>query len=202
MVVHYMTFPLVAFVTLSVSSTFSPGPNNIMCMTLGQNLGFKSSLKYMAGVILGYSTVLTLIAIFNSIISIYFPSVNNIFKILGAIYLFYLAIMIFFKSNKAKKDSTLIEENKLFITALFFQFINPKAILFGLSVFATYVFPYFDDIKNIASVIIFLNFLTFSSLSLWSGFGAILHNFIKNNEKAFNITMSGLLIYCALAILI
>jgi len=47
----YQWWPLVMFAFVS---TFSPGPNNIMLMTSGANVGFKKTIPHMAGVTLGY----------------------------------------------------------------------------------------------------------------------------------------------------
>lgn len=198
-----MSYPTVAFLTLAVSAIFSPGPNNIMCMTLGQNIGFKKSTKYMMGALVGYTMVLILIALFNGIIVYYFPIINNFLKFVGVAYLLYLAGIIFYSSflpQEKKKTAALIEEEKLFLTAIGLQFMNPKAVLFGITIMSTFAFPYFQDIFRISLLILVLVSMTLCSLMLWAGMGSLLHNFVKNHEKSFNTVMALLLIYCALVI--
>ncbi len=198
-----MSFPLVEFVTLSITTTFTPGPNNIMCMTLGQNVGFKRAFPYILGVLIGYGALLILVATFNRLVLLYFPFMHLPLRILGTGYLVYLAGMILysaFKTSDSQKEVSLIPENRIFVTAVFFQFVNPKALLFGLSIFATYVLPYYQDAYHMGLAIVYLLFITTCSFMLWSGCGTILQNFIQNHKKPFNTVMAMLLLYCAINI--
>ncbi len=198
-----MSFPLVEFLTLSITTTFTPGPNNIMCMTLGQNVGFRRTLPYILGVVIGYGTLLVLVATFNRLVLLYFPFMNLPLRMLGTGYLVYLAGMILysaFKTSDSQKEVPLIPEDRLFITSTLFQFVNPKALLFALSIFSTYILPYFQDIYRMGLAIVYLLFITVCSLMLWSGCGSILQSFIQNHKKPFNTVMAGLLLYCAINI--
>ncbi len=197
-----MAFPLVEFLTLSITSTFTPGPNNIMGMTLGQNIGFKKTLKFVSGAVIGDGIVLALIATFNKLILLHFPFMDLPLKILGTGYLIYLATTILhstFRVSEQKTSKPLIAEDKLFITAILFQFVNPKALLFAISVFVTYILPYYQDFYHLGLFVIFLASLSLMSILLWSGCGSMLHNFIKNHEKPFNSIMAILLFYCAVS---
>ncbi len=198
-----MSFPLIEFITLTLTTTFTPGPNNIMCMTLGQNVGFKKTLPYVFGVMIGYGTLLVLVATFNRLVLLYFPFMNFPLRMLGTGYLVYLAGIILysaFKTSDSQKEVPLIPEDRLFITSTLFQFVNPKALLFALSIFSTYILPYFQDAYHMGLAIVYLLFITVCSLMLWSGCGSILQNFIQNHKKPFNSVMATLLLYCAINI--
>ena len=197
-----MTYPLTAFLTLALSAIFTPGPNNILCMTLGQKLGFKKTLKYIAGALLGYCSLLVLLALLNAVLYKYIPAIKYIMGVLGALYLSYMAWKIYHSSSNSKsKSSNFIDEDKLFITGIYLQFINPKAVLFGITILSTFAFPYFQDPQRIGLLILTLVFLTSISLCTWASFGSLLNNFVKNNEKVFNITIALVLLYCAYVIL-
>ena len=197
-----MTYPLTAFLTLALSAIFTPGPNNILCMTLGQKLGFKKTLKYIAGALLGYGSLLILLALLNAVLYKYIPAIKYIMGILGALYLSYMAWKIYHSSSSSNsKASSFIAEEKLFITGIYLQFINPKAVLFGITILSTFAFPYFQDPQRIGLLILTLVFLTSISLCTWASFGSLLNNFVKNNEKVFNITIALVLLYCAYVIL-
>lgn len=197
-------FNWTAFLAVVLTASLSPGPNNIMCMVLGQNLGLKKTFKYIFGIAIGYFLLITTLGLFNQYIFTNFPKITVAFKFLGVTYLFYLAGNILYGSfgnARVKKQPAIIEENKLFVTAMFFQFVNPKAILFGLSIFSAYIIPFYQDKPMIMFFACFLTMVTFCSTSFWASFGALLHNFIKNHEKVFNSVMALLLIYSAYTII-
>ena len=197
-----MTYPFAALLTIVLSSTFSPGPNNIMCMTLGQKYGFKKTLKYIIGALLGYLCLLILLALLNAVLYKYIPAIKYVMGIFGALYLSYMAWKIYHSSSSSKsKSSNFIAEDKLFLTGMYLQFINPKAVLFGITILSTFAFPYFQDFQRIGLLIISLVFFTSLSLCTWASFGSLLNNFVKNNEKVFNIVMALILLYCAYVIL-
>ena len=196
-----MNYPFATLITLLVSSLYSPGPNNLMCMALGQKIGFKKTSKYIAGACLGYFCMVTSIYLFNSLLYRLLPSFDTVLGVFGALYLCYLAYCVLKGSkNKSKNNEPIIPEDKLFITAFFLQFINMKAVAVALTIFSNFVFPYFQDIPRVAILIISLTILTLSSLSLWAWGGAFLSKFITNHQKAFNIVMALALLYCAFSI--
>lgn len=199
-----MVFPWLSFLTLVFSSSFSPGPNNIMCMTLGQEKGVKITFKYILGAVTGHFMLVSILALFNQYIYANFPKVIIFFKIVGIAYLFYLAMVILYSSfsnNEQSKKSSMIEDHKLFITAMLFQFVNPKAVLFGMSIFSAYIIPHYQDRYVLLMFALLLSSVTFFSLTFWTSFGALLHNFIKNNKKIFNSIMAFLLLYSAYTII-
>lgn len=196
-----MNYPIIPLITLIVSSIYTPGPNNLMCMALGQKIGFKKTSKYIMGACLGYACMLTSIYLFNSVLYRLLPSIDTALSILGGIYLCYLAWCVLKGSkNKLKKSESIIPEDKLFVAAFFLQFINMKAVVFSLMIFSTFVFPYFQDIPRVAILITGLVVATFSSLNLWAWGGSFLNKFITNHEKVFNIVMALALLYCAFSI--
>ena len=197
-----MTYPLAAFLTITFSSAFSPGPSNIMSMAVGQKYGFKKSLLFIFGAVLGHLTLLFILAYLNNLLFTFIPSIQNIMRIIGTLYLTYLAWVIFkspgMDTESTPEDPTI--DKKMFISAYFLQFINPKAILFTITIFSTYGFPYFDDFFPILLMIFVMNFSMFSSLITWSVFGSLLHHHILKHQKAFNTVMALLLFYCAFSV--
>lgn len=196
-----MTYPLIPFLTLAFSSTITPGPNNIMCMTLGHQIGFKNTLKYIYGAFVGNLILQIIIAIFSTILYRIIPILSYIISIIGVFYLIYLALSILRSSYNIKDNKKIIPMDKLFITALSLQFINPKAIIFSLTIITTFITPYFHSSINIFAMIFLLTSIVALSQSLWAGSGALLSNFINKYELYFNIIMSLALFYCAFSIL-
>lgn len=196
-----MTYPLLALLTITLPSAFSLGPNNIMSMTVGQTYGLKKSFVFIFGATLGHLTLLIILASLNGILFTLIPTIQNIIRV-GTLYLTYLAWVVYKSSNantkSIQKDPTI--NKKIFISAYFFQFINPKSIFFTTSTFFTCGFPYFDDMLPILLMICVMNFSMFSSLLTWSIFGSLLHPFILKHQKTFNNVMALLLLYYAFSI--
>ena len=93
--------PLILF---GIATAFSPGPNNIMSSYSGFNFGFKKTIPLMLGVIFGWMTLLVsmelgLIIIFQKI-----NYLQNIIKILGSLFLIYLAYKIAYSNIKDRKS--------------------------------------------------------------------------------------------------
>ncbi|MDK2818363.1 MAG: LysE family transporter [Spirochaetota bacterium] len=197
-----MTYPLLAFLTLTFSSAITPGPNNIMSMTMGQKYGFKKSFIFIFGAILGHIILLFLLGYLNKVLFTIIPAIQNIMSIFGTIYLIYLAWIIYNSKGidtKSTQENVLINK-KIFISAFFFQFINPKAILFSITIFSTYAFPYFNDMYRISLMVLVMAFAMLLSLFVWSAFGSLLHEYMLKYRKSFNTIMASLLLYCALSI--
>ncbi len=57
---YQQIFALMAF---AFGSTVSPGPNNIMLMTSGANVGFMRTIPHMLGIVLGFSLMVILVGI-------------------------------------------------------------------------------------------------------------------------------------------
>ena len=52
-----------ALVLFAFVSTFTPGPNNIMLMTSGANVGYRRTLPHMSGVAFGFAFMVMLVGI-------------------------------------------------------------------------------------------------------------------------------------------
>ncbi|MGL4366930.1 MAG: LysE family translocator [Brevinemataceae bacterium] len=199
-----MTFPLIPFLALVFSASFTPGPNNLMCMTLGQSLGFKNAFRYILGIIVGYYIVQLILAFSGYIIYEILPILKPIIGILGACYMSFLAFSIIkLKKPSSNKEDTevIIPIDKLFITGLSVQFFNPKAILFGLAILSNFIFPYITNIFQILMTLAFLTFMTFTGAAIWAGSGAILSKWIHKYQKTFNTIIASALIYSAFSML-
>ena len=72
----------------------TPGPNNAMVLASGLKFGFLKSIPHMTGITIGHVTQLILVCLGLGKIFQIFPELQNILKILCAIYLFYLVYKI------------------------------------------------------------------------------------------------------------
>ncbi len=174
-------------------AAFTPGPNNIVASYSGFNFGIEKTIPLILGVTLGFTALIFFLTI--GLINIFklFPVLQNILKYLGTLFLTYLAYKISFsKSSKEEKK----ENPVTFFDTFFFQFLNPKGVLFGIIIVSTYL-ELGENYLSYAIQIILLAFLFSStSITLWTFIGKFLRKFATNDKfiKYFNYAMSVLLL--------
>ena len=166
-----ITFYFVMYVT--------PGPNNAMVLASGLKFGFLKSIPHMAGITVGHVTQLILVCLGLGKIFQIFPELQNILKILCAIYLIYLGYKIIGSFSKIKDDDS---RPLKFYEAALFQIVNPKA--WTISSMAASGFLSKDgnlliSILFVASVALIICPI---SISPWAAFGSSIKNLVKNNK--------------------
>jgi threonine/homoserine/homoserine lactone efflux protein len=189
---------LVPFLSYVFITTFTPGPNNIMSMTNANRDGFKKTLNFDLGVFAGFLVIMLASSYFNLLLFNLIPRVKIFMSIIGSAYIIYLAYKIY-TSDITGGDSNNKHINSFF-TGLMMQFVNPKAILYGLTVISSFIIPYYDTHIELILFSLLLSILAFVSTACWALFGALFQKFLSKYRKAFNIAMSLLLLYSAIAI--
>ncbi len=75
-------------------TAITPGPNNMLLTNSGANFGFMRSLWLMIGILLGMQSILLLVAFGVGSLLLVYPSLHLILKILGSLYLLWLACKV------------------------------------------------------------------------------------------------------------
>ena len=188
---------LLLLIGISFSMGFTPGPNNAVASYSAFNFGVRKTLPIILGVGLGY-TVLVVLLIF-ALISVFqkYPYLQEIIRILGSIFLIYLAYKISFSKGKSQSKT---ENPVKFYETFFFQFINPKSIIIALAAISMFIDPQENFIKDsiVLTSIFFL--MAVGSQAAWCLMGKYLRKFATSDRfiKNFNYTMSFLLIVCVI----
>lgn len=192
---HFYPFLIYSFVTI-----FTPGPNNVMAMANGMHQGYRKTLRFLAGIFSGFFTVLLLGGFLNASLSSVLPSLTIWIKLLGVVYMIYLAIHII-RSKPAEDSDTGVLYNS-FKAGFLMQFINVKGILYSITIFSSFIIPFYKDPKAIWLFSLFLAMMCFVSISCWAIGGNIFRKFLLKHYRPFNYAMGGLLIYTAIASLV
>ena len=157
----------------------TPGPNNAMILASGLKFGFLKSIPHMAGITIGHVTQLILVCLGLGKIFQIFPELQNVLKILCAIYLIYLGYKIIGSFSKIKDDDS---RPLKFYEAALFQIVNPKA--WTISSMAASGFLPKDG--NLILSILFISCIALIicpiSISPWAAFGSGIKNLVKNNK--------------------
>ena len=157
----------------------TPGPNNAMVLASGLKFGFLKSIPHMTGITIGHVTQLILVCLGLGKIFQIFPELQNILKVLCAIYLIYLGYKIIGSFSKIKDDNS---RPLKFYEAALFQIVNPKA--WTISSMAASGFLPKDG--NLILSILFISSIALIicpiSISPWAAFGSGIKNLVKNNK--------------------
>ena len=94
---------LIALISYYFVMYITPGPNNAMVLTSGLKFGFIKSIPHISGITIGHVLQLILVCFGLGKIFIIFPFLQNILKILCAIYLLYLGYKIIGSFSKIKE---------------------------------------------------------------------------------------------------
>jgi threonine/homoserine/homoserine lactone efflux protein len=186
---------LLLLIGISLSLGFTPGPNNAVAAYSGFNFGIRKTLPLILGVGFGYTTLIILINFV--LISTFknYPIIQEIIKVLGTIFLIYLAYKISF--SKISSDGKT-ENPVKFLDKFIFQFINPKGVMAGITLSSNFVEQGESYLNHSIWVIIVCSVTAFLSITSWTFLGKFLRKFATNNNfiKRFNYAMSLLLIAC------
>ncbi|MBM7560090.1 LysE family translocator [Marinitoga litoralis] len=190
-----------AFLSLVIIASWTPGPNNILSMAHSGKYGYKKTVPFLLGVSTGFFIVLIISGLFNYWLYEIMPKIKFVIGTIGFLYLLYLAYVIL-KSSSDNNHSNEKETGLVnYKTGVLMQFINPKAILFSITITGTFIIQAYNSISMLIILSAFLGFVAFLATSTWGIMGSILNRFLSKYEKIFNITMAVLLVYTAFSVI-
>lgn len=192
---------LIAMVSYMVICCITPGPNNVICMNNGTKCGFRKSMPFCLGVVIGSSVLLMLSTACNVFLVSYIPRIQQVLTYLGAVYILYLAWTIWRdkpKKKKAdgKKGSSL--DTTSFYTAFLLQAVNPKGLIYAMTLISGFFFPH--TLYMFLGILLGNAGILFLSLLVWVAFGALFQTFLERHKKVTNAIMALLLVYCAFSL--
>jgi len=163
---------LITFSIATLALAVSPGPDNIFVLSQSLANGVKSGIATTVGLITGCVVHTTLLAFGVSAIITASAKVFYGIKILGAMYLLYLAYKVYrgtaavSLSDKPMKKSYF----ELFKIGLVMNLLNPKVMIFFLAFFPGFIW---DKDGNtiiqfyvLGAVFMVVSFITFSGIAL------------------------------------
>jgi len=85
----------IPFLTFLLITTLTPGPNNISCMSMGVQYGYKRSLAYIGGIVFGMFVQSMISGLISTTLFSLFPGFETILRYIGGAYIVWLAIITF-----------------------------------------------------------------------------------------------------------
>lgn len=187
---------ITSFLIYCMIATFTPGPTNIVIMSTVHNFGAKKAMKYTYGATIGFGLLLVISAMLNTMLITIIPKIIIMMQIIGSIYMFYLAYQIY----KTGTSNPTVNQTATLMSGILMQFLNPKVILFTMTVIPSFIMPYYKAIPAVTISIIAIMLIGFSAFTTWVLFGTIFKEFLRKHNKIVNVMMTLFLAYAAIMI--
>jgi threonine/homoserine/homoserine lactone efflux protein len=132
----------IGFLGAALLITASPGPDNLMVLSVGVSRGRRQGMAFGIGCALGCLSHTVLAALGVSALIAASPTAFGALKLAGGAYLVWLGIGALRSRGGARVDSARLPDEslgRLFAKGLFANAINPKVVLFFLSFLPQFV---------------------------------------------------------------
>ncbi len=189
-----------SLVTYVISVNITPGPNNIMVTASGMNYGYVKTVPHILGIAFGCLILFSLVALGLGNIFLAYPLLHTGLKIIGSLYLLWLAYKIFTSGGVDVEGET--SKPTTFLQALTFQFVNPKAWV--MSITAVSAFSLKGDALWLSLIVVVMTqfLLVFPCSSTWALLGSQIKKIMRSPKaaKMFNRVLGVLTASCVIFI--
>ena len=188
---------------MSVVSSITPGPNNVMLMASGARFGITRTLPHLAGIWVGFSLMMALVGLGCGAVIESQPEVHRALKFVAAAFIVYIAWKI------ARAGAIEAETDGAFRPmrpheAALFQAVNPKAWSMILAVMALFTTATSDKYGEVAWIVGVFSLFGIPCSFTWCLAGHFLARFFRSPRIAAiaNVAMAVLLVLTVLPMLI
>lgn len=191
--------PLAPLLTFVFITTYTPGPNNIASASSGILYGYRKTLPFLLGIISAFFIIMLSSGLLSAKLNELLPNFEAMIRIVGAIYILWLA----YHSLRASYDFEVEKQDApSYRQGFLLSILNPKGIVFGLSVHGAFLNPIADDFLLVLLASVLLASVAFTAISTWALFGAAIRHWLRNPlvQRWLNATLALLLVYTAIEI--
>jgi len=178
-------------------TAFTPGPNNIMAMSNAGKYGFRKGLRFNFGVLFGFLIVMTACAAFTALLYDIIPQIEPVMLCVGAAYILWLAWSVW-RDHPHDNKKRVMQTNSI-TSGMVLQFINVKAVLYGVTGMSAFILPYFKGFFALLPFVLLMSLVGFAGTCCWSLFGAVFEMLFSKYKKVMNALLALLLVYCAVS---
>lgn len=158
-----------------VPLTYSAGPGNIMVAVSGVRVGFVKSLPFIFGLDATYFCLATVVGLGVGNILTNYPTVAELLKVLGIVYIAYLGTRFFV--NSTTTDGYTDTRFRI-VDGVMIQLANVKGMIMLIVMFSEFGDPSNDLLAGVLVLSFALASLNFSAQLLWVCLGASIKNIV------------------------
>ncbi len=184
---------VLALISFAFVMSITPGPNNIMLSASGANYGLRRTIPHMLGVSIGFASLIFFCGLGLGAVFEQFPLIQTILKVVGSLYLLYLAYRI---AKASFSDDHEVRKPFTFWEAAAFQYANPKAWVMALTTMSTLSIPHPSFVISAALTTLIVIIVNLPSITVWVLFGQAIGKLLKHKRAliVFNLVMAALLV--------
>ena len=186
-----MTLELtIGFIGYAFVTSITPGPNNTMLLAAGVNYGLRRSWRHIAGINLGFGAMMFAVGLGAGTLFTVVPYLHETLKVVGTLYLLYLAWRIASDGPMTKEDVGA-GQPMTFLGAAAFQWVNPKAWMMVIGAISTYV-PDHDRWPAVVVVTLLYLVVNLPCIIAWTALGMGLRRILTEprHVRRFNFLMA------------
>lgn len=188
-----------AFLAFTFITAFTPGPNNILALNNGSRYGVRGSAPVITGICTGFFCVMVICGVAVFSLSVLSDALMGALKYAGCLYIFWLAWKVATAKAPGNGGPSIKEG---FFSGFILQFVNIKIIIYGLTAFSGFVLPHYDSWLAVFSFILILSLIGGAGVVSWAFAGSALKRFFARYARVANAIMAGMLIWCAVNMLL
>jgi Putative threonine efflux protein len=151
-------------------------------------------MEYSYGATIAFGLLLGISTVVNTVLVAVIPKILIVMQVVGSSYMLYLAYQIY-KMDVSESAEVQIAT---FVSGFFMQFINPKVVLFTMTVIPSFVMPYYTAPPALAVFAVSITIIGFCAFVTWILFGVMFKEFLKKYQKTVNIIMALFWVYSAI----
>ncbi|WP_320171618.1 LysE family translocator [Maridesulfovibrio sp.] len=175
-----------AFLIFVIVMTGTPGPGNLASMALGQAVGFRRSIPFLSGIVVG-GTVMDILSVIGlAELFMASPRIAAVLKILGLVYILYLA----WKVLGMNAETGSKRKSFRFYEGLMLHPLNPKHYAMTVSAFSQFVGVHAPSVTD---MIIFVGCFTCGATlfhSLWCIAGESILKVLQSPKLRYTVNTS------------
>lgn len=188
-----MTYDILsALIVFALSTSITPGPNNMMLLASGANFGVRRTIPHMLGISLGHAFMVFLVGVGLAQVFHTYPQADLLLKVAATLYMLWLAWKI---ANAAPPVEGAPSGRPFsFAQAAAFQWVNPKAWAMALT--AVTVYAPEDTSLAMAQIAVVFAAVNLPSVSVWAVAGQAVRRWLTTRRRLriFNVGMAILLV--------
>ena len=187
---------ITSYLIYCIIVTFTPGPTNIAILSTVHHFGTKKAMEYTYGATFALGLLLIISVLLNTLLMTILSRILIVMQIIGSFYMFYLAYQIY----KMDTSSPTVNQSGTFKSGFLMQFLNPKVVLFTMTVIPSFIMPHYIAMPAVTISVIAITLIGFLAFITWVLFGTIFRKFLHKYKKAVNVIMALFLAYAAIEI--
>lgn len=189
---------LPAFLAFTFITAFTPGPNNILALSTGVRRGFRGALPVVFGICAGFLSMMFLCGLLVFSLSSLSATFMTAMKYAGCLYILWLAWHIAVSKDDGTENA---RPGADFMTGFILQFVNVKIMIYGMTAYSGFIFPWNHSLVSLLVGMGVLTFIGAAGVVAWALAGAVLQRFFRDHATLMNAVMALLLLACLIPML-